>query len=133
MLESYDSTIALRSNGNQALRSLGRREEGRVQMRIENEVNRIEHNMRLTKNHKLEDLRRKTQQERSCDSVNTENSGVYDCEEFIRNFRTERVKGRQKMRRINKSRRKRYKKKQRRHKEERVNNMWREILARAHA
>ena len=34
--------------------------------------------------------------------VNMENSGVYDCEEFIRNFRRERAKGRQKMRRINK-------------------------------
>ena len=52
------------------LRSLGRRERGRVQLRIENELNRIEHNMRLTKNRKLEDLRRKKQQERSCDSVN---------------------------------------------------------------
>ena len=39
-------------------------------MRIENELNRIEHNMRLTKNHKLKDLRRKKQQERSCVSVN---------------------------------------------------------------
>ena len=67
--------------------------------------------MRLTKNHNPEDLRRKKQQERSCDSVNIENSGVYDCEEFIRNFRRERTKGRQKRRRINKSRRKRYKKK----------------------
>ena len=112
------------------LRSLGRREGGRVQLRIENELNRKEHNMQLTKNRKLEDLRRKKQQERSCDSVHIENSGVYDCEEFIRNFTRERTKGRQKRRRINKSRRKRYKKKQRREKEERMNNMWREILAR---
>ena len=58
-----------------------------------------------------------------------ENSGIYDCEEFIKNFRRERAKGRQKRQRINKSRRKRYKKKQRREKEERINNMWREILA----
>ena len=79
-------------------------------MRIENDLNRIEHNMRLTKNRKLEDLRRKKQQERSCDSVNIERSRVYDCEEFIRNFKRERTKGRQKRRRINKSRRKRYKK-----------------------
>ena len=46
------------------LRSMGRREGGRVQMRIENELNRIEHNMLLTKNRKLDDLRRKKQQER---------------------------------------------------------------------
>ena len=58
------------------LRSLGRREGGRVQMRIENEINRIEHNLQLTKNRKLEALRRKKQQERSSDSVNIENSGV---------------------------------------------------------
>ena len=31
------------------LRSLGRREGGRVQLRIENELNRTEHNMRLTR------------------------------------------------------------------------------------
>ena len=58
------------------LSSLGRREGGRVQLRIETELNRIEHNMRLTKNRKLEDLRRKKQQERSCDSVNIENWGL---------------------------------------------------------
>ena len=75
---------------------MGRRKGGRVQMRTENELNRIEHNMRLTKNRKLEDLRRKKQQERSCDSINMENSGVYGCEEIIRNFRRERAKGRQK-------------------------------------
>ena len=105
------------------LKSMRRREGGRVQVRIENELNRIEHNMRLTKNRKLKDLRRKKQQERSCDSVNMENSGIYDCEKFIRNFRRERAKGRQKRQRINKSTRKRCKKKQRREKEERINNM----------
>ena len=39
------------------LKSMGRREGGRVQVRTENELNRIEHNMRLIKNRKLQDLR----------------------------------------------------------------------------
>ena len=60
-----------------------------------------------------------------------ENPEVYDSEDFISNFRGVRAKNKQRRRRINKGRRRRYKKKQRQEKEERINNTWREILARA--